>query len=300
MAPGGLGAAGALPLTVLGDLTLQASSAVDFDFGSSTQRDEVVVNGTLNFPATGQVNINLNSLLSGSIVNGLPLFVGYGGISNFNPSAFTISASNVVSPPAYSVVQNGDTIRLVVPPPAINALTWNTNSGTWDASTPNWTISGGTASYTDSVSEAVNFGYISSDSTITVANVSGGGVSPGAITISNTANRYTFTGGSILTGSLTMLGAGTAELQTANAYPGGTYLNGGLLIVDSGDSCLGRPALPRLSPACACRPPESASSRRGTSLSTSAAAPSIPTDSIHPPPAQRPLTTPSPRWATET
>ena len=238
LAPGGVGIAATQPLTVLGNLTLQASSAVDFDFGSSTQRDEVVVNGTLNFPATGQVNVNLNSLLTGSIVNGLPLFyVSSGAIGNFNPSAFKISASNVISPPAYSVVEDGDTIRLVVPPPVINALTWNTTSGTWDTTSANWTYSGSTTTYQETA--AVNFGYISSDSTITVANVSGGGVNPGATTISNTANKYTFTGAGILTGSLTMLGAGTAELQMANAYAGGTNLDAGLLIVNGGDNRLG-------------------------------------------------------------
>ena len=49
-----VGNAATQPLTVLGNLTLQASSAVDFDFGSSTQRDEVAVQGTLNFPASGR------------------------------------------------------------------------------------------------------------------------------------------------------------------------------------------------------------------------------------------------------
>ena len=68
----------------------------------------------------------------------------------------------------------------------------------------NWIFIGSATTYAETA--AVNFGNIPGDSTITVANVNGGGVSPGSTTISNSGNKYTFTGGSILTGSLTMLG----------------------------------------------------------------------------------------------
>jgi fibronectin-binding autotransporter adhesin len=117
--------------------------------------------------------------------------------------------------------------------------TWNTTSGIWDNTTSNW-INGSPNVSLYKEGDAPVFGNISADSTITVANVAGGGVTPSNVTISNAAHTYTFTGGSINgAASLTKSGAGTVVLNSPNGYTGGTFVNGGTLIVDGGDTRLG-------------------------------------------------------------
>ncbi|MDB5288956.1 MAG: transporter, partial [Phycisphaerales bacterium] len=117
--------------------------------------------------------------------------------------------------------------------------TWNTTTGTWDNSTSNWT-NGSPNVNLYKEGDAPIFGNIASDSTITVANVANGGVTPSNVTISNTAHTYTFTGGSINgAGAVLKSGAGTVVFNSPNAYTGGTFVNGGTLIVDGGDNRLG-------------------------------------------------------------
>jgi fibronectin-binding autotransporter adhesin len=116
--------------------------------------------------------------------------------------------------------------------------TWNTTSGSWDTSSPNW--SGGSPNpslYKDG--DTVIFGGLSSSGTVTVASA---GVSPAAITISNSANRYMFQGGPIGGGGslgLSKLNNGVAILGSANTYTGGTSVSGGTLTAAAGDSSLG-------------------------------------------------------------
>ena len=116
--------------------------------------------------------------------------------------------------------------------------TWATTSGTWDLTTGNWT--GGTpvgSLYKDG--DSVIFGNLSSSATVTVAP---GGVSPGSITISNSSNTYTFTGGAIGGGGssgLSKSGNGAVILMSSNTYTGGTSITGGTLVVAAGDSSLG-------------------------------------------------------------
>lgn len=71
-------------------------------------------------------------------------------------------------------------------------LQWATTSGDWDTTSANWT--GDNTVYTDGGVDSVGFGTPASDSTVTVQ---GGGVTPAAMTVSNTAYRYTFTGGAV-------------------------------------------------------------------------------------------------------
>ncbi len=115
-------------------------------------------------------------------------------------------------------------------------VTWATTTGTWDTSTGNWTGGTPTANLYKN-GDTANFSTIASDSTVTVV---GGGVTPAVTNISNAANTYTFTGGTIGgAGALTKTGNGSAVLSATNAYSGGTNLNGGILVADGGDDRLG-------------------------------------------------------------
>jgi uncharacterized repeat protein (TIGR03803 family)/autotransporter-associated beta strand protein len=125
-------------------------------------------------------------------------------------------------------------------------VNWNTNSGTWDSATSNWSgnlygttlvdgINGygtvfevsGPINYMDG--DQVTFGStLSANSTITVQAA---GVAPASITFNNSSGfTYNFTGGAITgTGNVTVL-AGTVILSNTNSYTGGTTVAGGTLI----------------------------------------------------------------------
>ena len=112
-----------------------------------------------------------------------------------------------------------------------NNLTWN-NAGAnnlWDTATSsNWNNGAATSvfnagdnvTFNDSNGGAGNYA-------VTLNSI----VSPGSVTVNNSAGNYTISGtGSIGgTGSLTKSGSGTLTLATANTYSGGTIVNAGLL-----------------------------------------------------------------------
>ncbi|MBN2578953.1 MAG: autotransporter-associated beta strand repeat-containing protein [Pirellulales bacterium] len=112
---------------------------------------------------------------------------------------------------------------------------WNTTSGNWNTTENNW-IGGDPDPNKFRNYDQVYFNDIATDSIITI---DAGGVNPYSTSVSNVANTYTFTGGAITGGSLTKSSTGTLVLAAANAYPGGTTVNGGLLIVQGGDNRLG-------------------------------------------------------------
>lgn len=109
--------------------------------------------------------------------------------------------------------------------------TWNTTSGTWDNSGTNLNWVEDDKKFYDG--DTAVFGDIASDSTITLS----GAISPNGVTVQNTANTYTFTGGSI-TGAtgLTKDGAGTLIIANNQSYTGGTTVNGGTLRLQGGGS----------------------------------------------------------------
>ena len=142
--------------------------------------------------------------------------------------------SNFFKALAIALMGTGILLQYAIREAAAANLTWNTTSGSWDTTSHNW-IGGATFTGGDNVT----FGDIASDSVITVV---GGGVGPGSALINNSANKYTFAGGSINgIGALTKLGGGTAALTAANGYLGGTFVTGGTLIVDGGNTRLGGP-----------------------------------------------------------
>ncbi len=108
---------------------------------------------------------------------------------------------------------------------AIN-VTWNTTSGAWDTSSPNW-IGGNPAPNLYKDSQSPIFGNISADSTIAVQPA---GVYPGPATLSHAQNTYTFVGGPI-NGSASLLksGPGSVIFAAVNGYAGGTTISGGVL-----------------------------------------------------------------------
>jgi autotransporter-associated beta strand protein len=104
-------------------------------------------------------------------------------------------------------------------------LRWNAVSGTWDTNAANtvWLNEANVPSGFVNGANAV-FGSGTTNVAITVA---AGGVSPASMTFNHATNTYTFTGGQILTGTLTKTGAGSIVFTSANSFSGPSNLSGG-------------------------------------------------------------------------
>jgi autotransporter-associated beta strand protein len=246
LAPGGRSWATAAggPFKVLGGLTLNAGSTVNFTF-DSTQFDKVAVGGALTLPTTGSVTVNLNNVGGWQPINGATLF-SFASLTNtpFNPNVFSVGSLSTPPPvgDAYGFALNG----------AGNAIqlqaTWAPGTKIWLGSVPDSTPPPTGPYYVWDSNATANFSGTSGlwsngeravfDDTGANKNVriAAGGVRPGAaITFANTsapANDYTIGGGSIadmgspsfaLT-SLAVAGGGKVTLNNSNSFTGDTKL----------------------------------------------------------------------------
>jgi autotransporter-associated beta strand protein len=239
LAPSGTGVGG-LPMNVAGNLVLNSSAQVSYDFGiTNSLRDTISIGGNLTLPTGANfVTINLNGL--GGAIQTMPLFTFAGSLTNsFSAAEFQIgSFTNMPGVKSdYSFVLNGNEIDLFNPN-LVNPASpmWATTSGTWDTTLPNWINGSPTANlYKDG--DNASFGSIASNSAITITS---SGVTPASVAISNSANTYTFSGGPIMGfGPLTKTGSGGVVLASSNSYSGGTVVSGGTMVVDGGDNRLG-------------------------------------------------------------
>jgi fibronectin-binding autotransporter adhesin len=120
-----------------------------------------------------------------------------------------------------------------------NTIYWAVGSGSWDTTTTNWTLSGGSAvKYFDNGANGDNVNF----TTAGAIAISPTAVTPDSITVSNSAGTVAFTGPGVINGGggLAKSAAGTLDLTSlgANGYTGGTSISGGLVIV-SNDNQLG-------------------------------------------------------------
>jgi len=120
--------------------------------------------------------------------------------------------------------------------PANVFFTGSASNGNWDTTTANFVNPPGTGAVTFQTGNNVTFDDSHNPGQYN-NSIAAGGVSPGSVTV-NSTNTYTFSGGGILTGSLTKSGSGTLILQNTNTYSGGTTINAGTLAVN-GTAALG-------------------------------------------------------------
>ena len=253
--PGGAGTFGTLGFT---SLALSGGS-VGYDF-NTTQSDLITGSGTLNLTGATAHSIVINLNTSGSSTqtfNSYPLFT-FGNLVGFSSADFTIGSGSAAGY-TYGFAKDGSNpnqIDLTISGSGANnlptrqTLSWATGSGNWDTVATNWTgsVSGAGATFLNG--ESVTFGEPTApNSVVTISSTTaisptGGtltGVTPLSMTISNTSNAYTFTGGPIIgTTSLIKSGAGMATLSTSNTYTGGTFITGGTLATGAaGGTALG-------------------------------------------------------------
>jgi len=127
-----------------------------------------------------------------------------------------------------------DLSAVFVPP----TLTWNntgaaapTNGTTWDITNNNWNNGSSAATYADG--DKVIFNDTNNNNYAVTLNTT---VMPGSVTISTNATSaptYTISGTGKIAGtsSLTKTGTGIATIATPNTYTGGTFVNGGTLVI---------------------------------------------------------------------
>jgi autotransporter-associated beta strand protein len=211
---------------VLGDLTLNAGSTVNYSFDAA-HLDEVAVGGSLTLPTSGQVTININDL--GGLHNAVPLFTFGNLVNAFNSSSFVIGGLSTPAPSgfAYGFARNGSEIDLLAPWKG-SFKTWvgAGGGGVWDVSSTANFASGGTATVFNN-GDVVVFNDTTPNNNVTVA---AGGVRPGSpLTFANNAVAYTISGGPIndsTTGQTTLIisGGGHVTLNNSNGYTGDTQI----------------------------------------------------------------------------
>ena len=243
-----LPASGAYGTLAFNNLSLSGGS-VAYDF-NTTQSDLVTGSGTLDLTGANPSSIVINLKTSGQTFNSYPLFE-FAGVNNFNSADFTIG-SGTTAGYTYAVSQNATNpgeLDLTITGtgsnnlPTRQGLSWATGSGTWNtsaATAANWTGNSGSTTYFDG--DPVTFGEPMADNS--VVTISGTAVTPLSVTISNSSNSYTFTGGPITgTTALYKINGGMATLSSSNSYTGGTFITGGTLAIGAaGDLCLGSSA----------------------------------------------------------
>ena len=116
------------------------------------------------------------------------------------------------------------------------SISWKAGSGVWNTSASNANWTGSTGTYAEG--DAVTFPGVDgqANSTITIGNVSGGGIDPGSVTIDSSTTAYTFTLSPINgTGGLLKTGTAVATLAVdGNLYSGSTLINGGTFALQTG------------------------------------------------------------------
>jgi fibronectin-binding autotransporter adhesin len=217
-------------------LNLGASTGGSLAFELNGTPGVVPLNLSTSFTTAGTNTINISSSAALS-VGEFPLVQYPGTIGGAGFAGLTLGSlplrvlANLVNNTANSTVDlnvtGTDTIR------------WSgAVNGTWDINaTQNWktnsngantvylqpTIPGDIVTFNDQATG--NFA-------VNIPNT----VTPGGVTVDNTAHDYTFTGAGAIAGNFTLVknGTGTLTLANNNTYSGGTTINAGTVVVGNG------------------------------------------------------------------
>jgi fibronectin-binding autotransporter adhesin len=218
-------------MTVGGGLTLNAATMYgDLSGSPGGANDKIAVNGTLTYAGTpffqfylidgslGAGNYHLVTATGSVVPGGTP-----GAFPHNLPAGtrqtFTVKRSSAGANPSLIWLE-------VLGDPATLTWTGATNS-TWDTTTAdNWT---GATPNTFGANDAVILDDTSGNRNLTLAGV----IAPRSIVV-NTSAGYTFAGAGITgTGTLTKTGIGALTVSNTGAgdFSGGTFLNGGGIVL---------------------------------------------------------------------
>ena len=191
---------------------------------------EFAVNSSSQVPLTPGTLVLSNatiSVVAGNFVagNSYPLitYTTLGAGSSYTPGTLPAGVTGTIT-------TTGNTISLNVT--AVTNTVWTgLVNGIWDINTTaNWT-NVGTAGNKYLDGSVVQF-----DDTGITNSVSGGTVTPGAITVNNTVNNYAIKAVIAGTGGITKTGTASLTNTAANTYTGPTIINQGSLVVGAASS----------------------------------------------------------------
>jgi autotransporter-associated beta strand protein len=150
------------------------------------------------------------------------------GLSNYTNYFYVVSAVNGAGE------GNHSTEITVAPSPEFRtgSLVWSGfTNGVWDTTSPNWATNLQPAPFQNG--SAVLFDDSASLASVTIPS----SVSPSSVTFNNSTKGYTLSG-SPITGScaLTLLGASSVQLGSANSFTGGVIVDAGTVIVGNANA----------------------------------------------------------------
>jgi autotransporter-associated beta strand protein/T5SS/PEP-CTERM-associated repeat protein len=203
--------------------TMTGAATLNFDFGAFGSQPTPLISVTGSLFAGGDVVVNVANV--SPLLGQFPL-VAFGSQDGVGTYSLGTSSPGIT---ASIVTSANNTIDLLVS--AISGRFWSGEAdglanGAWDVGgTTNWLIPPTTATAFTDGDEAV----FNDSATGTTAVTLAGSVSPSTVTVDNSAKNYSFTGAGSIAGSggLLKLGSGTVTMATANAYTGGTTIDGG-------------------------------------------------------------------------
>ena len=226
--PGSVNAAGTL---AVGGVVLNADATLKFDLSAgntvgSGSNDLIQISGDLDVSGN---SIAVNFIAFPQV--GVPYrLINYSGaqVGNFNPAVtgthFTATLDQS-TPGQVNVTLSG----------AGASLKWNsTSSSAWDlGTTTNWLNLSSSMPDVFYAGDSVLFDDTVADVVTSVNLGAGVSVAPTTITVSASANNFTFAGAGRITGPATLVkdGTSTLTLSNANDFTGTVTINGGILKV---------------------------------------------------------------------
>ncbi len=215
--------------TTVGSLTLNGASLL-FDLANVTSvgngvNDLISLTGGA-LTLTG-ITAVMPNFLNGTLTNGTYTLINGGTSVSGGPANLVLSGSaggrqtftfDTTTSPGSLILNVGGS-------PAASLVWQGTNGNNWDTTTTNW-LHAGIADKFFSL-DAVTFDDTSTNGNVNIIGI----VQPGVITVTNSTLAYSFGAGQI--GGTTKFlksGNGTATLNTANTYTGGTIITGGTLV----------------------------------------------------------------------
>ncbi len=217
--------------SVVASLVLETGTQSTFRLGATSDKINVTADAGLTVPPAGgthTVNLSGKPTAGGTIT-----LIDYSGtaLSTEEFNRFVLGTAEGAA--TFALVNNTDNTSIDLSITLEDQVWKGTSDGNWDLATGNWELAGtpGVPTIFD-LDHPARFDDSAYSYAVTVQE---GGVSPLVLTIDNSINDYTFTGGAIAgTGALLKTGTATATLAQPSSYTGGTTVNAGKLQIGAG------------------------------------------------------------------
>lgn len=213
--------------SAVASLVLEASTQSTFRLGTTNDQITVTDDGGLTVPPAGgfhTINLSGRPTAGGTIT-----LIDYSGTAlgagEFN--RFVLGTTEGAA--TFELVNNTANTSIDLSITLEDQVWKGTSDGNWDLATSNWELA--SMSGVPTIFDTDHPALFDDNAYLYAVTVHEDGVSPLAVTIDNSINDYTFTGGAIAgTGALLKKGTATATLAQPSSYTGGTTVDAGSLV----------------------------------------------------------------------